>query len=284
MSGRRPLQVTLLILKHLKDPYYQGFAAQLAFYFILSIVPVMIVLSQILGLFSISLSALDDLINQYVSDDVTEILMDFITYKPTGAVNFALIIVALWSASKVQFSMIRITNYTMTEGQSTGGGFFRDRLRAMKTVLFTLLTVACALIILVYGEPMVRLFLSAVNMSLSVGYEINKILLVLRWPALFTLFFLMVSYNYYVLPYIKVKFREVLPGSIFASVAMIVITYLYSLYTRYAGHFDIIYGSLASAVALMFWFFFLSWALGLGVLVNKAWSDTKTPIEILPHL
>ena len=275
MSGKRLFQIVLIVIRHLKDSYYQGFAAQLAFYFILAIVPVMIVLSQVLGLFSISLSALDDLINQYVSDDVTEILMNFISYKPTGAANIILIIIALWSASKVQFSMIRIANYTMTEGQSTGKGYFRDRLRAVRTVFFTLVTVACALIILVYGEPMVKLLLNLVNMSLEIEYEINKVLLIMRWPALFALFFLMVSYNYYVLPYQKVKLSAVMPGSIFASVAMILITYLYSAYTKYAGGFDILYGSLASAVALMFWFFFLSWALGVGVLVNKAWGDTR---------
>jgi len=275
MSGKRLFQIVLIVIRHLKDSYYQGFAAQLAFYFILAIVPVMIVLSQVLGLFSISLSALDDLINQYVSDDVTEILMNFISYKPTGAANIILIIIALWSASKVQFSMIRIANYTMTEGQSTGKGYFRDRLRAVRTVFFTLVTVACALIILVYGEPMVKLLLNLVNMSLEIEYEINKVLLIMRWPALFALFFLMVSYNYHVLPYQKVKLSAVMPGSIFASVAMILITYLYSAYTKYAGGFDILYGSLASAVALMFWFFFLSWALGVGVLVNKAWADTR---------
>jgi len=275
MSGKRFFYIFLMMMKQLKNPYYQGFAAQLAFYFILSIVPMMIVLSQILGLFSISLSALDDLIMQYVSEDVTEILMNFITYKPTGATNFVLIVIALWSASKVQFSMIRIANYTITEGQSTGKGFIRDRLRAIRTVFFTIVTVACALIILVYGEPMVRLFLSAVNLTMEIEYEINRFLLVMRWPALLILFFLMVCYNYYVLPYQKVKFREVLPGGVFASISMLLITYLYAAYARYAGHFDILYGSLASAVALMFWFFFISGVLGLGVLFNKAWSDTN---------
>jgi membrane protein len=275
MSGKRLLQMVLLCIRQFRNPYYQGFAAQLAFYFVLSLIPLLIILSQILGVFSISLTFLDALINLYVSDDVTEILMDFINYKPTGATNVALFIIAAWSASKVQFCMIRIANYTMTDGQSTGKGFFRDRIKATLTMLFTLFTIVFALVILVYGELLFKLFLYMVPWSLMAEYEISKAMIYLRWPAALLLYFLMVTFNYYVLPYKKMKVREVLPGSLFASVSMLVVTVSYYGFMRYAANFDILYGSLSSAVALMFWFLFLSWALGLGVLFNKAWSDTK---------
>jgi membrane protein len=267
--------MVLLGIKQFKDPYYQGVAAQLAFYFLLSIFPTLIVLSQLLGLFSISLEVIGELINEYVDEDVVEILLGFIDYSPTGAMNVSFIIVALWSASKVQFSLIRIANYTITDGQSTGGGYFRDRLKAIKTILFTLFTITFALIILVYGEPILRLALSTIDRSLDVVYEIDNLLLLLRWPLALGLYFIMVSYNYYALPSQKVKFKEILPGSIFASTGMLLVTVLYSTYTTYVANFDIIYGSLATVVALMFWFFFLSWALVLGVLFNKVYLDTR---------
>ncbi|MCL1808183.1 MAG: YihY/virulence factor BrkB family protein [Clostridiales bacterium] len=275
MTKKRLMQIVLLMIRQFKDPYYQGFAAQMAFYFILSIVPIMIVLSQILGLVSISLNVLDDLVTQYVSEEVAELLENFLTYVPTGKMNIAFIIVALWSASKAQFAMMRMANYTMTEGQSTGKGFFRDRLRALRTITFTLFTVAFALIILVYGELIFKLLVSTVINTPGAEYEIHRLWLNLRWPVSLALYFFMVSYNYYALSYVKVKFKEVMPGSIFASVGMLVVTFFYSAYTKYVGNFDIIYGSLASSVALMFWFFFLAWTLGLGVVFNKVYADTR---------
>lgn len=266
----------LLGIKQLKDPYYQGFAAELAFYFILSIVPIMIVLSQILGLFSISLDMIGGWIDQYVTGGVNDMVRSLISSTTTtGTLNVFFILVALWSASKAQFSMMRIANYTITSGESTGKGYFRDRFRAIKTIVFTLFTVAFALIILVYGEPLLNLILINLTRTLNIDYQISNIWLFLRWPVSLTLYFLMVSYNYYVLPYKKVRFREIMPGSVFASIAMLLITLGYSIYTKYIAHYDIIYGSLASVVALMFWFFFLSWALGLGVLCNKVWHDTR---------
>jgi len=275
MTGRKLFQIALIIIRQMKNPYYRGFAAQLAFYFMLSIVPIMIVLSQLLGVFSISLDALDTLINQYVSEEVAEILMDFIAYAPTGPMNAVFVVTAIWAASQVQFSLIRMTNYTFTEGQSIGKGYFRDRLKAVRTILITLFTVSFALVILAYGEHIFTLFLNTVNVPQSVKYGVERYMLYLRWPVAMALYFLMVCYNYYVLPYVKVKFKDILPGSIFASVSMLVVTYIFTGYTRYATHLDILYGSLASIVVLMFWFFFISWALGLGILFNKAWADTK---------
>ena len=268
--------MVLLGVKQFRDPYYQGVAAQLAFYFLLSIVPMLIVLSQLLGFFSISLEVLGDLINEYVYGEAVEMLQGFITYTPTGPMNVVFIFIALWSASRVQFSMIRIANYTITEGQSTGGGYFRDRLKAMKTILFTLFAITFALVVLVYGEPILRFVLSTLNQRLNIDYEVEALLMILRWPAAMALYFIMVSYSYYALPYKKVTYREILPGSIFASVAMLLVTYLYSVYTTYIANFDIIYGSLATIMALMFWFLLLSWALVMGVVFNKVYYDTKT--------
>jgi len=281
MSKQRLLQMVLLSIKQLRNPYYQGVAAQLAFYFLLSIVPALIVLSQLMGFFSISLELLGELIQDYVYEGAAEMLHGFIQSSSTGAMNVSFIIIALWSASKVQFSLIKIANYTITDGQSTGGGYFKDRFKAMKTILFTLFTLTFALIILVYGEPILRLVLSTINRGMNVGIEVDALLLFLRWPTAMALYFMMVSYNYYALPNQKVKFKDILPGSIFASVGMLLITYLYSIYATYIANFDIIYGSFATVVALMFWFFFLSWALVLGVLFNKVYHDTKPTVAII---
>ena len=39
----------ILGFKQLQDPYYQGFAAQIAFYLLLSMVPIVLLITQILG-------------------------------------------------------------------------------------------------------------------------------------------------------------------------------------------------------------------------------------------
>ncbi|MPN36381.1 hypothetical protein SDC9_183890 [bioreactor metagenome] len=89
------------------------------------------------------------------------------------------------------------------------------------------------------------------------------------------LYFMMVSYSYYILPSQKLKFSQIMPGSLFASVGMLVVTLGFKLYTEYMSNYDILYGSMAAIVAVMMWFYFLAWALVLGILCNKVWADTK---------
>ena len=105
--------------------------------------------------------------------------------------------------------------------------------------------------------------------------HLNKFWVLIRWPAAMTLYFLMVSFNYYILPLERVKFRRILPGSILASVGMLIVTGGFSVYIENIANYDIVYGSLASIVALLFWFYLLSWTLGLGIIFNRAWDETK---------
>jgi len=148
----RLLQMILLGIKQFRDPYYQGFAAQMSFYIMLSLVPTLIVLTRILGLLEISLDFLIEWIDLYVAPKMADTLLTVIAHRPSGAAtsNIIMIMMALWASSRAQFSLMRIANYTYSSGQTTGG-FFRERLRSMKTMALTLFTIAFVVIILVYG-------------------------------------------------------------------------------------------------------------------------------------
>lgn len=279
---QRLLQMIFLGIRQFRDPYYQGFAAQISFYLLLSIVPIFLLLTQILGYFKLSVEEVVNWISHYTGNEVSGMLRSLIAFSSAGAGNIVFLIVALWAASRAQFAIMRITNYTFSGGKSTGKGYFRERLRAMRTMAVTLFTLAFALVILGYGDLLLRTVVGLLH--LDVDKYINNIWMYLRWFLGLALYFLMVSYNYYILPSNRVPFRKILPGSIFASGGMMITTIIYARYTTHVANYDIIYGALSSIVAVLFWFYFLAWVLCLGILVNKVWDDTesfskRTPVE-----
>ena len=83
------------------------------------------------------------------------------------------------------------------------------------------------------------------------------------------------SYNYYVLPSFKVRYRDIVPGSVFASAGFLIVTYVYNLYTQVSQNYNILYGSFSNIVVLMFWFWFVSWVMCLGVTLNRVWWATR---------
>lgn len=273
MTRGRLRNILILMYQKLRDPYYQGAAAEMAFYLMLSIVPLFILLSQMLGIFSVSLGSIRDWLDmeEMVNMEGADMIMSLLDYSPSGVNSVFLGITAAWAASRAQFSMMRITNYTLTDGHSTGQGYFRDRLRSLKTVIITVFTIAFALVILVYGEVILKLAFGIVA-----GNEIAETTwVVIRWPAAAALYFLMVSYNYYVLPTHRIPFGAVVPGSIFASIGMMVVTVVYSIYSNVSSNYDILYGSFSNFVVLMFWFYLLSWVQFLGVILNKTWWEAR---------
>ena len=262
-------------IKQFSNPYYQGFAAQLSFYFLLSIVPILILISQILSM-----------IFKQDLEDAVGWLMDYFGNSPmaqqieglvlgsgsgSGAMSIVFVVVAIWAASRAQFSLMRITNFTFTEGQSTGRGFIWDRIRAMKTMAMILIIIIFAIVVLMYGNVILKLALKVFGKEAAAG----QIWLILRWPIAIVLYFFMISYIYYVLPSEKVKYKDIIPGSVFAAVGLLLVTAIYSKYVASVANYNVLYGSLATIVALLFWFYFLAWVLGLGVLFNKVWDDTK---------
>ena len=82
-AGRRVKKIFFMMLVQFEDPYYQGVAAQIAFSLFLSIVPTMILISQLLGLFSLSLHEIKLWVDTNVSVEGADKLLSFLAVSYT---------------------------------------------------------------------------------------------------------------------------------------------------------------------------------------------------------
>ena len=193
-------QMILLGIQRFQDPYYQGFAAQMAFFYLLSIVPLIIVFSQLLDVFSISTELIEELLKRYAGGVIGDSVSEWLEGSGSVTTNIVLIATVLWSSSRAQFAMTRITNYTLTAGRSTGKGYFQERFRSIVTILITIFSLAFALIVIVFGEKILYVVLNGLEVMLNVKYEVDDVWMGLRWIFAFALYFLMVTLNYYIIP------------------------------------------------------------------------------------
>lgn len=272
------LKETLLTgIQLIKDPYYQGFAAELAFYIILSIVPMLMLLSQLLGIFGLSLETLQKVMGSYLTEEMTGIIEQVLSFTTSSGSNIIFTLVVLWSASKAQFVLIRMGSYTMSGGEITGGGFIKDRIRALVSIIMVIITIASGLILLVYGETIIKFVLTTLKeiAVLPPIWVVGDLWLILRWPIAFGIYFLVVWINYALMFHKRISLKKVAPGALFASIGILLVSFIYGLYTNLIANYDLIYGALASLVALMMWIYFISWCLGGGLIVNRAWMENK---------
>ena len=172
----------------------------------LSLVPTLTVLSQLLGVLEIPLDFLDDWVKANVLPEMAgslkEILQD--SGKTSAATsNIVMIIMALWARIEAQFSMMRIANYTYTSGRTTGS-FWRGKNQITEDHGLDLIYAGLRC----YYTCIRKIDFTGRIRSYYRGTMIDTLWTYLRWPIAGTLYFLMVSYNYYVLPNEKLKFRK----------------------------------------------------------------------------
>ncbi len=258
----------LEILKRLNEPFYGGIAAELGFFFLFSLVPLVVVFTEILGVFSISMTILTDMLKQYTHEEFAEALIPYLSYSPSGTINVVFILLALWAASKAQYTMIRISNYSYGYAVNGFKNFVLERLRAIVTVVTMLFMMAFTLVILVYGEGILHLVKLYINNELGIHFYLDDFWLFLRWPISIFIIFMTVLYNYAVLPQKRLKIKRVIPGALFASVAMVIASAVYSYYVSIYANYDLLYGSLATIVSLLLWFYIIGYILVLGILIN----------------
>ena len=281
LTWKRMLKVSFHLWRQFDDPYYAGFAAQIAYFFFMSSVPMLIVLTQVLGIFDISMDFLRIWLENHLSTEMSSFLDSLLFASSSAAVsNVFLIVLAVWASSSLAFSLSRLTTYTLSYGRYRFN-FFTERVKIVPVSLMFILVVAFSLIVYVYGEVIA----GTVFHSQLVADFISS----LRTPILALLFFMVILASYYMMPRINVPLAAVLPGSVVATIGIMAVTWVYSLYTSRATHQNILYGAFSTIVAMMLWFYLISWVLCIGMMFNKSWDihmrrGRLTPAKIKQYL
>jgi membrane protein len=273
LTRKNLIKIGFHIWRQFDDTYYTGFAAQIAYFFFMASIPTLIVLSQLLGFFNMSLDIILHWLNKNIDSRMSKFVLGLFSASNVRMSNILLIIVAVWAASSLEFSLARLSSHVLTSG-TYRFNFWSERIKAIPTSLLTIATVAFSLVVYVYGEELTsRVFKDMI---------IAKALVALRTPLVAVLYFVMILVNYYILPRIKVPLKSVLPGAIFASIGIMIVTVIYGIYIGYIADYNIIYGAFANIISLMFWFYLISWVLCIGMMFNKAWDEVMKR-DLLTH-
>lgn len=271
---RKLFYVTIKTIRRLREPYYQGTAAEMGFYFIFSIIPLLTIMLQLLNFFDLTKRLYDSMFIRFESNEAAIYVLSAVQ-SALGSTSFsiAFVLVALWGASKIIFSMIRMANYTYRVDDVKRNSYVRSRIRSVVTVAMLILMIVITLVVLVYGNSLVLLANALLQEFLNVTFNASWLFSALRWPIVLAVYGMFLSVTYKLLPGKRISIKHTLPGSIFSAVGIVVITAVYSVYLKYFSNFNVVYGSLGAVIALLLWFYLVSYILMLGMVINAAWFE-----------
>ena len=240
-------EIIKLVYDHLGDPYYQGASAAIAYFLFLSIVPLVILPSQALGLFSLSIDFILRWAEINVSGSGFELIKGLLSHRASGTNTILLLVIAMWAASRANIYLIRLANYTFYDGEIVGRGYVRDRIRSLVTVIVAIVSLTLSLVALVYAP----LFLRTVFKQSDFMEAVITVWMTMRWFVVLGVYILVISLIFYFLPSKRLHYSDILPGSLFTSAGLIVVSIAFNLYVTFSTNYDLLYGSFANAVSII---------------------------------
>ncbi len=248
-----------------------GSAAQLSFYFLLSIFPMFLVLLSVIGEFLGNSAAIRGALVDYLgtvapqsaSQLVDTVLQQISNGMSGGGISFA-VIVALWAASSGMAAIMNALNraYEVEETRA----WWKARLIAILLTLALIALIGGALILVTFGAQIA----AAIASSFGLGSAFTTAWQILQWPVLIGFVLLAFNLLYLYAPNIKHwEFHWLMPGTVVGVALWLLASFGFSIYVSNFGSYNTTYGSLGTVVILLLWFYVTGIAILVGAQVNS---------------
>ncbi len=241
-----------------------AYAASIAFFFFLSVVPMLMVICTIIPYTPLTeenlVEAVTDITPDLV-DDLVESLIADVYDKSAGILSVA-VIATIWSAAKGVMALMRGLN--AVNGVEENRNYFVIRFIASFYTLVMLVAVILSLFIMVFGDQLVTLALHRLpQLQMVVSFFMS-----FRFMAVWVVLTLSFAAIYAYMPDKKQKFKEQIPGAAFASVLWSIFSWGFSIYVTYGNSYGI-YGSLSLIIIVLIWMYFCMYIIMIGAHINR---------------
>ncbi|WP_347550972.1 YihY/virulence factor BrkB family protein [Pseudalkalibacillus hwajinpoensis] len=251
--------------KELGEDRVTSLAAELAYYFMLSIFPLLILIISILPYLSIDKQQAIDFLTKYAPGETGAMLQEnvlSIISEPQGGLLTVGILGTLWSASNGMMALMRALNlaYDVDETRS----FIKARLLSIFLTLGLVLVFIVTLVLPVFGGVIINTLTSALSLPESTEFLFR----ILRWVIAVGIMACILAALYHFAPNKHFPFKEVIIGAIVATIGWQIISLAFSFYISNFGNYSATYGSLGGVIILMLWFYLTGLILVVGGEVN----------------
>lgn len=254
--------------KEVQEDEILGRGAQLAYYFLLAVFPMLLFLTALIGSFPIntSTSALLQYAKEFLPADAFSILQRYLdnVVRGSGADILSLGIVgALWASSSGVTAIIDALNVAYDAVETRP--LWKVRLIGILLTIGLASFVILAAVLVVYGG---RLAEWATNL-LGFGIAFELAWKALQWPLAIAFMLLAIANIYYLCPDVEQEWRWITPGAVFAVVMWLIVSLAFKYYVANFGNYNAAYGSIGGVIVLMLWLYLSGIVILLGGEINS---------------
>ena len=275
----------LTLKKFVKEMYYRLMydeisllSANLSYYFILSLFPMLIVALALTPYFKIDQQFLLEKIQNFAPGDLGNYLFDMISEVLNNKNNTIItvgIVFTLWSASSGIYGIIIAFNnaFRVRDGRIW---IVTKLISVVITALF-LVGMFVVLALVVFGKQLTYLLFHKFN--LDEGFYNLWSVLNYSFPILFT--FIVFVFLYIMGPNLKLKAISILPGSIFATVSWTLVSRLFGYYIDHFSSYIKTYGTIGAFMAFIIWLYITGYILIIGAEIKAIFHNYRVEHRVV---
>jgi membrane protein len=266
---RIPISWTELIKRTIKETSADnvlGLAAQLAYYFLLALVPALVFLVAMTSFFPSGV--IDGMMNSaagVMPPDMHRLLqeqMDSLREADHGGILSFGLLMALWSSSAALVAATDALNraYDIEEGRP----WWKVRLNAIMMTVALAVFVLVAFTLIVAGPEIAE----SIASRFGLGRVFTTVWNIVQWPVALLLVVVAIALVYYLAPDAEQDWVWITPGAVLATVLWLLASLAFRFYVSNFADYNATYGSLGGVILLMLWFYISSLAILVGAEVN----------------
>lgn len=253
----------------MQDDHVGAYAAQSAYFIMLSFFPFIILLVTLIQYTSITAQDVYHAAQMIFPESMDNFIMGLIeeVYSKTALTVSLSAIVTAWSAGKGFLALMRGMNtiYNVEERRNYLILRFRS---ALYTVAFVV-AVILSLVVLVFGNSLHEAAVEYVPfLAVITG-------VIVRFKGILAIGFLSVVFvvMYRFVPNRKARLISQVPGAVFSAVCWYLFSIGFSVYVEYSPGLANMYGSLTTIVLVMLWLYFCMYIMLIGAEINSYFED-----------
>ena len=255
-----------------KDDDLPSMSAQITYYLILAFFPFLLFLINLISFTPLSNEILITNFSTFLPKE-TGILVKNMVVQTLQAKSTTLLILgmigSLWAASKGIAAITKGLNkaYDIVENRN----FIKLNSMALISTIGITIMIIFSFVMIVFGKPIGNYVFGLVGAKAL----FNIIWSFLRFGIPLSMMFITFSLIYVYVPNRKLKFNNVIVGTIFTTLGWITTSVLFSFYVNNFANYEKIYGSLGGVIALISWLYISTLIILIGGEVNSINSYFK---------
>ncbi|WP_419954137.1 YihY/virulence factor BrkB family protein [Neobacillus niacini] len=259
-----------LLWHRIEEDDIPGLSAQLAYFFLLSLFPLLIFIFTLLPYLPIPYPDILGSIREFAPPQTMDLIEKNVNHvmnnRNGGLLSFG-IIGTIWSASNGIHALVRAFNkaYDVKESRS----FIVSRGMAVLMTAGMIFVFIVAVLLPIFGRE-IGIFLFS---YLGFKMEFLRIWEMLRLVVSALILFLIFTGLYWIAPNVKLRCKSAFPGAGFATVGWILSSYGLSFYVSKFNNFSLTYGSIGAIIVLLIWLYISGFIIIIGGEINAFYSE-----------